>query len=259
MPYLDTATLVSNHSSVFADFNALDAQNTNLFGTKKVTVCFHGTGGNAANICDFVSDAAGVNYSVNNLQYVIAPKSVGFGGSQNGWWPNALSFAGISPTNTDFAAAVDAGVALIDAILAAGVPMNQIALVGHSQGGALALEVAMAKLDAFGPNPATPPDRFAVVMLLASGCVGMFQEDQTAIEAHAWWQKRLYGQNIYIAAKAGDPTVPEKVSAYTADHLARHCGADVTYRVETVTNPNTHDLYDGGFATEQAYLKALMV
>lgn len=237
MPLLDTAfaDIVAANPTVL-DAVHVQAQNENFHGNKRVTIALHGLGGNEVGVANWCYDAVGGAY--DNLQMVVAPSAAGGAG----WWHAAKSFNGtLTPTSSDLTAPIAAIKAIIDAIMGAGVPMSQIAIVGHSQGGCLVPELLFEYLTPLGASPASPPERFAMAMILSSGMVGLFQNDHTDCVAHAWYQGKIYGQKVHIAAHEVDGTVPTFISQMTANILRDHCGADVTFRLDPSTG---HGLMD---------------
>lgn len=102
--------------------------------------------------------------------------------------------------------------ALIDEVLAAGVPAERIVLLGFSQGACLAGTAAQRR-----------PMRFGGVVMLSGGLIGPPGTTWTSDGDFA-------GTPIFLGCSDVDPHIPETRVRESADHL-RAMGATVTCRI----------------------------
>ncbi len=222
----------------------------NVHNGRTVVIALHGVNSGDGAI-DFATESLP---NLTNPGVVILEPISGLG--SNSWWQPAKSFTGnMSATDTEVANSV-AAIARIVGILETDFNMTkeQIVLLGHSQGGSLAAEVMFNMLEPFHPTSPgnTPPARFKNVALMNSGIVGMFMDDQAEAQAFPWWNKKVYGQKVFMGSHAQDPTVPELISRRTADLLFSQCGAVVDYDVSTGSAENYHKPHPDHFAAFNA-------
>jgi len=188
-------------------------------------VLVHGRGGSAADILG-LGDALGLPDIA-----CVAPDAPG-----RSWWPTSF----LAPT-AQMEPSVERGLAAVDAAIAdleaGGLPRDQIALVGFSQGGCLALEYGARR------------GGLAMVAGLSAGLVGTGDADGASTDKlYGFGPKRFdyatrqHGVPVVIAVHEQDPHIPltrteDSAKIYTA------LGADVDLQIATgaghgITNQN---------------------
>lgn len=176
-------------------------------------VLVHGRGGSADDILGLGEALALPDIAL------VAPEAQG-----RSWWPTSF----LAP-HTQMAPFVDRGIAAIEAAVGAlvegGLPRDQIAVAGFSQGGCLALE--------YGARTGG----LAAVFGLSAGLVGTGDADGPATETlYGYGPKRfdygarLDGIPVVIGVHKADPHIPLARSEHSKT-VFEGLGADVTLQV----------------------------
>jgi predicted esterase len=163
-------------------------------------VLVHGRGGTAQGILSLAEEVAHPGFAY------LAPQAAG-----NSWYP--LSFlAPIERNEPHLSSALAALTAVLEDLGEAGIPPEQILLLGFSQGACLALEFA-----------ARHAHRFGGVVGLSGGLIGPPGTPRD-------YGGSLGGTPVFLGCSDPDPHIPKERVVESAGVL-QHLGADVTVRL----------------------------
>lgn len=173
---------------------------TPLASARAAVIMIHGRGASPRSILELVPaiEQPGVAY--------LAPGAAG-----GTWYPNSF-LAPIAQNEPGITSGISVVHALIDEVVAAGVPADHVMLLGFSQGACLACTAAQRR-----------PRRYGGVVVLSGGLIGP--------PGSAWSESgRFLSTPVFIGCSDVDPHVPESRVRETAAVLER-MGADVTMRL----------------------------
>ncbi|HEU0026122.1 MAG TPA: alpha/beta hydrolase [Ktedonobacterales bacterium] len=160
----------------------------------------HGRGASASDILSFAGELAQPGFAF------LAPQAAG-----NAWYPT--SFLAPIPSNEPYLSSALAVIdALLDRIVAAGVPLERVMVLGFSQGACLGLEYV-----------ARHARRYGGVVGWSGGLIG---PDGTPRD----YPSSLGGAPVFLGCSDVDPHVPLARVELTAETL-RRLGGDVTMRI----------------------------
>jgi phospholipase/carboxylesterase len=167
---------------------------------RAVMLMLHGRGATAADILSFAGELARPGFAF------LAPQAAG-----NAWYPNSF-LAPIASNEPHLSSALAVIDALLDRIVAAGVPLERVMVLGFSQGACLGLEYV-----------ARHARRYGGVVGWSGGLIG---PDGTPRD----YPGSLDGAPVFLGCSDVDPHVPRARVELTAETL-RHLGGDVTMRI----------------------------
>jgi phospholipase/carboxylesterase len=171
-----------------------------LAEAKRALLLVHGRGGVAEKMLALASEIQAADYAW------IAPQA-----TQNTWYP--LGFMGDEKANGPWLAAALASLdAQVDHVLAAGIPVEQLWILGFSQGACLTLEFAARRAQRFGG-----------LISLTGGLIGQTLHPENYMGDFA-------ATPIYISAGDLDPHVPLERAEASAK-LLREMNAEVDLQV----------------------------
>lgn len=165
-----------------------------------VMLMVHGRGATAESILSLASELAQPGFAY------LAPQAPGYA-----WYPNSF-LAPIASNEPHLSAALDMLDATLAQIVAAGIPLERVMLLGFSQGACLMLEYV-----------ARHATRYGGIVGLSGGLIG---PDGTPRE----YQGSLDGTPVFLGCSDIDPHVPKARVDLTAETL-RRLGGDVTERI----------------------------
>lgn len=171
-----------------------------LAGARAAMIMVHGRGAAPANILDLVPrvGAEGVCY--------LAPAAAG-----GTWYPRSF-MAPFEENEPGISSGISVVHALIDDVLASGLPAERVVLLGFSQGACLAITAAHRR-----------PDRYGGVMVLSGGLIGP--------PGTAWPEDGDFrGTPVFFGCSDRDAHVPEARVRESAAAFER-MGATVTTRI----------------------------
>jgi predicted esterase len=163
-------------------------------------VMLHGRGASAADILSFAGELAQPGFAY------LAPQAAG-----NTWYPNSF-LAPIPSNEPHLSSALSVIDGLLAKIIAAGVPLERVMLLGFSQGACLMLEYV-----------ARYARRYGGVIGWSGGLIG---PDGTPRD----YPGSLDGSPVFLGCSDIDPHVPLARVDLTAETL-RRMGGDVTERI----------------------------
>ncbi|HEX9036062.1 MAG TPA: alpha/beta hydrolase [Ktedonobacterales bacterium] len=195
-----------------------------LDAARAALILLHGRGASAADILSFAPALAQPGLAM------LAPQAAG-----NAWYPNSFlaPIASNEPYLSGALATVDS---LVERALAAGIPLERVALLGFSQGACLALEYA-----------ARHARRYGGLIGWTGGLIG-------PDDAPRDYPGRFESAPVFLGSSDQDPYVPQARIALTAETL-RGMGADVTLRIYPDT---AHTVNDDEIAFARGLLAALV-
>jgi len=160
----------------------------------------HGRGASAESILSLASELAQPDFAY------LAPQAPGYA-----WYPNSF-LAPIASNEPYLSDALDTLDAVFARIIAAGVPLERVVLLGFSQGACLATEYA-----------ARHATRYGGIVGLSGGLIGPDGAPRDYAGSFA-------GTPVFLGCSDIDPHVPKARVDLTAETLLR-MGADVTERI----------------------------
>lgn len=173
---------------------------TPLAGARAAMIMVHGRGAGARDILGIAPEIAqpGVAF--------LAPGAAG-----GTWYPQGF-MAPIADNEPGISSGISVVHALIDDVLAAGIPGERVVLLGFSQGACLACTAAQRR-----------PQRFGGVIVLSGGLIGP--------PGTAWSERGgLASTPVFFGCSNIDPHIPEARVRDSAE-VFRRMGADVTARI----------------------------